>query len=151
MQDGNHKAIKWNLYPSSLIWAFAEAPIDVAQKVLDVLRYKPATEVEVAMLKRADLELLLSSSRIVEVPRLFSILTPSIAITRVTRSGVIRKTSSSVSSMKMIRQFLPQEFIISTPYKNAKSVFVSGVLSDSIIFSFLSLYMVGIRYEYIIF
>lgn len=51
-------AIKWNLYPSSLIWAFAEAPIDVAQKVLDALRYKPATEVEVAMLKRADLELL---------------------------------------------------------------------------------------------
>ncbi len=50
--------IKWIFYPSSMTWAFSEAPIDVAEKVLDALHYKPNSEIEVAMLKRADLELL---------------------------------------------------------------------------------------------
>ena len=49
---------KWKIYPDSLLWAFEEAPADVAEKVLQAIRHKPSKEVEIAMLKRNDLELL---------------------------------------------------------------------------------------------
>ncbi len=49
--------IKWHLYPQTLLWAFNEAPTDVAEKVLNVLQRKPDRDVEMAMLKRGELEL----------------------------------------------------------------------------------------------
>ena len=49
-------AIKWKLYPKTIRWAFEEGTTEEAEKVLAVIKEK-TPELEVAMLKRAELEL----------------------------------------------------------------------------------------------
>ena len=49
-------AIKWKLYPRTIRWAFEEGTSEDAEKILAVIKEK-TPELEVSMLKRAELEL----------------------------------------------------------------------------------------------
>ena len=48
---------RWGLYPKTILWAFTDGINDDIEKIFPLLKDKPATEVEIAMLKRGDFDL----------------------------------------------------------------------------------------------
>ena len=49
--------VRHGLYPKTILWAFKDADTESAERVLSCLKHKPSEEVEIAMLKRGELEL----------------------------------------------------------------------------------------------